>query len=105
MGAATLAVTDADPALARRLADELAAEWWARREEFVPRLISVEEAVAHAAQRDGPLCLLDMGDNVGGGSPGDGTILAHALLAHGALPAFVCLADPEAAAQASQVGV
>ena len=28
---------------------------------------------------EGPICLLDMGDNVGGGSPGDGTLLAHAI--------------------------
>ncbi len=105
MGAATVVVTDGDAGLARRLADELAAAWWARREEFVPRLISVEEAVAQAAKRDGPICLLDMGDNVGGGSPGDGTFLAHALQAHRVLPAFVCLADPTLALHATRASV
>src|SRR5439155_8136394 len=51
-----------------------------------------------------PVCLLDMGDNVGGGSPGDGTTLLHAL--HGSVgPAFVCLCDPIAWRAALQVGV
>jgi microcystin degradation protein MlrC len=38
-----------------------------------------------------------MGDNVGGGSAADGTVLAHALHRAGDLRAFVSLYDPEAA--------
>ena len=38
----------------------------------------------------GPVCLLDMGDNVGGGSPGDGTILLQSLCEHGVAPG-VCV--------------
>src|SRR5262249_45025570 len=43
-----------------------------------------------------PVCLLDMGDNVGGGSPADGTWIAHALLKQTALRGFVCMNDPAA---------
>jgi microcystin degradation protein MlrC len=46
-----------------------------------------------------------MGDNVGGGSPADGTLLAHALHQHKFGPAFVCLCDPEAVRQAEAAGI
>jgi microcystin degradation protein MlrC len=105
MGAAVTVTTDADAALAQRLADELTAAWWARREEFTGRLVSVEDAVVRAARLEGPVCLLDMGDNVGGGSPGDGTVLLHALASHHVVPAFACLCDPEAVQQATSAGV
>src|SRR5207302_6455655 len=61
--------------------------------------------VRRAAIAPGPVCLLDMGDNVGGGSPADGTLLAHELLRQGVGPAFVCLQDPEAVSAAKAVGV
>jgi microcystin degradation protein MlrC len=96
MGAAVVAVTDANAALAREFAGILAAFWWQSREQFRGHLINVEEAVARAAKLDGPVCLLDMGDNVGGGSPADGTVLLHALHQARLAPAFVCLYDPAA---------
>jgi microcystin degradation protein MlrC len=105
MGSSTAVVTDGDDALARRLAGELAGAWWQRRTEFAGRLISVEEAVRRAAELPGPVCLLDMGDNVGGGSPGDGTVLVHALARQQPGPLFVCLCDPQAVAQATVAGV
>jgi microcystin degradation protein MlrC len=45
-----------------------------------------------------------MGDNVGGGSPGDGTALAHALFRRPLTPACVCLYDPESVRQATAAG-
>jgi microcystin degradation protein MlrC len=96
MGASALVVTDGALEEAQRLADELASAWWSRRVEFDGTLIGVDEAVDRAAGLSGPICLLDMGDNVGGGSPGDGTILAHALSRHAVGPAFVCVCDPDA---------
>jgi microcystin degradation protein MlrC len=104
MGAAVVVVTDNDAALAQRLVGELAGTWWERRAEFQGRLVSVEDAVNRAAALNGPVCLLDMGDNVGGGSPGDGTVLLHALAGR-RLTAFVCLCDPDAVQQARSAGV
>jgi microcystin degradation protein MlrC len=105
MGASVLAVTDRDSDLAATLAGELAGYWWDHRHDFVGQLIDVEEAVRRAADLAGPNCLLDMGDNVGGGSPGDGTFLAHEL--HRTLlgPSCVVLADPEAQASARSAGI
>ena len=52
-----------------------------------------------------PLGLLDMGDNVGGGSPGDGTTILRELQRRCDLRSLACLWDPEAVEQATRVGV
>ncbi|HUG19428.1 MAG TPA: M81 family metallopeptidase [Planctomycetaceae bacterium] len=105
MGSATIAVTDNDPELARKLADELAGQIWNRREELKGRMIDIETALDRCQELPGPVCLLDMGDNVGGGSAADGTFLAHALHRRKDLTSFVCLFDPDAVQKASAAGV
>jgi microcystin degradation protein MlrC len=105
MGVSVIVVTDNDSGLASRCAVELAAIWWSRREDFRGRLVAPAEAVRRAAHSPAPVCLLDMGDNVGGGSPADGTVLAHELRAQGVAPAFVCLQDPEAVRTAAGAGI
>ena len=79
MGSSVVVVTDNDQPLADRLARELAGTLWNCREQLVSSPMSVDETVRLAKHSEPPVCLLDMGDNVGGGSPGDGTWLAHAL--------------------------
>lgn len=105
VGAAVVVVTDDDPRLARQLANDFADRWWERRHDFAGRLISVAGAVDRARVLEGPVCLLDMGDNVGGGSPGDATWLIHELRQRGLQPAFACLYDPAAQAEAAAAGV
>lgn len=105
MGAATIAVTDNDPQLARQAADELADVLWSDRSKFEAELISVEQAMDRCLELESPVCLLDMGDNVGGGSAADGTALAAALDARGISPAVVCIFDPQSVDQAAQAGV
>ena len=111
MGSAVLVVTDDNPALAQQLADELAAHLIAHRHEFVGQFITAEEAVADALDGDGPVCLLDMGDNVGGGSPGDGALIARVFEEQAAASggrnhrAFICLHDPQSVQQAAAAGV
>jgi microcystin degradation protein MlrC len=114
MGSSFIAVTDNDPALARRLADELAEYVVTRKQQFLPELISIDRAVDEALASEGPVTLLDIGDNVGGGSPADGTYILHALHARfrdtaaengrRRRTAFVCLYDPESVEQATAVG-
>jgi microcystin degradation protein MlrC len=105
MGSAAIVVTDNDQPRAQRLVNDLARTWWERRRDFVGEMIGVEEAVERAARLDGPVCLLDMGDNVGGGSPADGTEIAHVLHRRAVGPSFVCLCDPEAVERARSAGV
>ena len=50
------------------------------------------------------MVLLDAGDNVGGGTPGDSTLLAHALRDRGVSDVVLVLADPEAARVAHAAG-
>jgi microcystin degradation protein MlrC len=105
MGASVLVVVDGDRAPAARHAADLAGRWWDRRRDFDTTLPGATEAVEWAARLDGPVCLLDTGDNVGGGSPGDGTTLAHELRRRRVGPSFVCLADPAAVREAAAAGV
>ncbi|RMG37241.1 MAG: M81 family peptidase [Planctomycetota bacterium] len=105
MGCATLVVADGDPSTAHRAACERAAALWEDRQRFIPELIEPAEAVRRAAAATGRVCLLDMGDNVGGGSPGDGTALLHELAAAAFEHSFVSLHDPMAVQQARSAGV
>jgi microcystin degradation protein MlrC len=68
-------------------------------------MIGVDQALETAKRSAKPVCLLDMGDNAGGGSPADGTFLAHALDREKNLKSFVCLCDPESVEQAVAAGV
>ncbi|MGH8959466.1 MAG: M81 family metallopeptidase [Acidimicrobiia bacterium] len=62
-------------------------------------------AVAEAiVSTERPVILADVADNIGGGSPGDGTALLHELLAQGAEGAVVSLVDAEAAKAAHALG-
>ncbi len=106
MGAAFVAVADGDPALAQERADELAWAAWSMRDAFAGTYISVNEALWRAAKLPGPICLLDMGDNVGGGAPADSTVVAHALdqWVTPGRQGFMCIYDPDAVEQAVAVG-
>lgn len=105
-GVSFLVTTDGDPAAARLLADELAALAWSLREQMIVRNTPPAEAVAEAiAFPAGPVMLVDVGDNIGGGTPGDGTVLLAELLAQDAQDAVIVIADAEAAAAAHAAGV
>lgn len=105
MGSSFIVVTDHDQNRAQELADQLGELLIARREEFVAHLIDIETALDQAEQLEGPVCFLDMGDNIGGGSPADGTMILHAIQQRKGPTAFACLYDPEAAKQAIEAGV
>jgi microcystin degradation protein MlrC len=114
-GFGILVTTDGDPALAERLADELAAEAWGLRDGFLGGVSSFEHAAelirALDAEDDvdmpvsGPLVLVDIADNPWGGGPGDSAELVRFLFrecVHGAAVALV--RDPEVVRQAIAAG-
>lgn len=105
MGASALVVTDGNKELAQSLADQLGNEMWSAREGLAGAFTSVEDAVSQARTLPGPICMLDMGDNVGGGSPANGTWLAHELHRQEVGPSFVCLYDPVAVNHVEAAGV
>jgi microcystin degradation protein MlrC len=106
MGAATIVITDNNATLAQQMADDLAQQLWQNRDDFVGQLVSIDTALQTCeADARSRYCLLDMGDNVGGGSAADGTTLAAALLARRLGKSFVCLYDPEAVENCTTAGV
>jgi microcystin degradation protein MlrC len=96
MGTSFNVVTDGDGDLAYELAGELADYVIEHRHDFDPTHVYPSEAVERATAVKGPVCLLDTGDNVGGGSAGDGTTLAYEVAGRGGPRTFVCLYEPEA---------
>ena len=105
VGSAAVVVTNDAPTLAAELATQLGAYLWTHRDDFDGRLIGMDEALERSAKLEGPICLLDMGDNAGGGSPADSTHLAHAIRRHAIAPAFICLFDPDSVNQARAAGI
>jgi microcystin degradation protein MlrC len=101
-----IVTTDGNPEQARDAALRLASAIWERRDEFVVRPVEIDEAVRRAmAAPEGPIVLADIGDNPGGGTPADGTLLLEALLRLGATRAVVTpLNDPEVVRQAIAAG-
>ncbi len=104
MGTSFNVVTDRDVELARELADELAGYLVEHRHDFDPKYTYAPEAVERATGLKGPVCLLDTGDNVGGGSAGDGTVIAHEVARRGGPRTFVCLYEPEGVEQLDDLG-
>ncbi len=99
-------VTADDPALAYETRRSLSATAWQNREAATYTGLPVHDAIDRAMRANqGPIILADVGDNVGGGSPGDGTVLLRGLLEANAQEAVIVLADPEAVHKAIQVGV
>ncbi len=105
MGTSFITVTDNDPDLARQHSNRLAEYLMNHRQDFAGDFIGVAEAVDLALQENGPVCLLDMGDNIGGGSTADGTFIAHELLQRGNIRGIVRLYDPESMQQAERAGI
>jgi microcystin degradation protein MlrC len=102
MGSGFIVVADEDEELAKSTAKSLGDYLWDKRADFVGKKISVKEAIDALANHQKPVLLLDMGDNVGGGSPGDSTFILEALERSGKWKSFICLYDPEAVSVAAK---
>jgi microcystin degradation protein MlrC len=106
MGMSFLAVTDGDDALASDIAARLAREAWELRNEFVGAAVDVDAALRRAAASPArPVVLLDVGDNVGGGSPADSTHVLAAAQRLGVRDLFHSLCDPPAVERCTRAGV
>jgi microcystin degradation protein MlrC len=107
LGTAVVVVTDGDPELAQRLCGELAVDVWNKRKDYLPDLVSVDEAVrrAHAVD-EGLVVLSDSADATTSGAPGDSNwILRELLLYEWPRPALVTLVDAELVVEATRRGI
>ena len=106
IGFSTLVITDRQPELASQRAKAIAQRAWELREDFLPKLPAVHEAVSRAIKSERwPVVLADVGDNIGAGTPGDSTFILRELIAQKARGAVVILADAQAVAQSLEAGV
>jgi len=106
MGMSFLAVHDGDPAAARAAARSLARLAWERRAELQGNIPSPTEALRYAmAAGKGPIVLMDVGDNIGAGSPADSTILLAEARRLGARSFLQTLYDPESVRACVAAGV
>ena len=106
-GWSTVVVTDDDPALADRLADELADLVWSLRADFqVREAVSVDDAVRMADQADkGLVVLSDTGDTVFGGAAGDSNVVLESVLRLGiASKVLIPLISPSTVARLAEAG-
>lgn len=101
-----LVTTDSDPALAERVANDVAELIYATIEDFRQALPGAEEAIAQAlAATELPVIVAEVSDNPGGGAPGSGTHLLRALLdANQPKTCFGFIWDPATAEQAHAAG-
>ena len=106
MGPCIVVVADGDQDLADREAQRLADLMWSLRDELLPKIPKPAEAVKLAiASEEKPVSMMEMGDNIGGGSAGDSTFILEELLGQGANGWVMALYDPEAVAACAAAGV
>lgn len=107
VGVSVIVTTNNDPQLAEGKAEEIADLMWSLRTDFLVKPMPVREALTEAtAAPEGPYVLADIGDNPGGGTPCDGTVVLKAMLDLGVKDAVLAvMCDPEAVATAIEAGV
>jgi microcystin degradation protein MlrC len=107
LGTSVVIVTDGDGELARSACNEIAAEVWRRRRDYLPELVSVAEGVRAAYENaEGLVVLSDSADATTSGAPGDSNWVLRELLQYDwPRPVLVTLVDPEIVEAARQHGV
>jgi microcystin degradation protein MlrC len=106
VGPSAVVVTDGDAELAESEAKRLSDMLWNTRDQLRLNLPDAAEAVKlAAAETAGPVVLVEMGDNIGGGSAGDSTFVLAELVRQKMQGWFVALADPEAVKRAAAAGI
>ena len=105
-GPSFVVTTDGDPQRAQLEADRLSGMLWEVRDQLTLDLPGAADAVAAAIRSDqNPVILVEMGDNIGGGSPGDGTFLLAELVRQGAQGFVVVVYDPDVVHSCVQAGI
>jgi microcystin degradation protein MlrC len=105
MGPSAIVVADADETLAEAQAQLIAARAWGMRDRLTATLPDAATAVAQALKAERPpVVLVDTGDNVGGGSAADGTVILAEMLRQKATHGVVCLFAPDEVRQCVAAG-
>ncbi len=102
MGTSVIVITDNNKDLALSIGKKIESYIVGNKETFVGNKKDISSVLPLIAGSKKPILMLDMGDNVGGGGPGNSTFLLEALEQSGNGKCFICLYDPKAVEQASQ---
>ncbi len=95
IGPSFVVVTDNNLELAQTHADQLSDMLWNSCDQLSLNLPDASYAVNQAIRSDQhPVILVEMGDNIGGGSPGDSTIILEELIKQNASGFVAVLYDP-----------
>lgn len=106
VGPSFVIVTDDNMELARKEADRLAEMLWDEHKNLTLNLPDAENAVKQAIESDKhPVILVEMGDNIGGGSPGDSTFILTELVNQNVSGYVVVICDPLCVQKCVQTGV
>ena len=106
MGGGGIVITNGDMERAVQFATDLAKDYWERRFELEPELLTPEAAVEAGLKEEGLILLVETADCCGGGAAGDSVASVRALLK--ACPnqrAVATVVDPSAAELCQQAGV
>lgn len=102
MGTSFIIIADGDREAALRVGGQLESYVMDHTDQFSGKKIDMAAALSLLKGSVKPALLLDMGDNIGGGSPGNSLYLLKALERSGLYKSFICIYDPEAVAAATK---
>lgn len=103
MGTAVIVITG-EGVNTTSLIPELSTCFMKRLQQFCGEKLPPERVIEHTSQAARPVLLLDMGDNVGGGSAGKSMFLMDLLEAAKATKAVICIHDPATVRAVSGLG-
>ncbi|HRE51374.1 MAG TPA: M81 family metallopeptidase [Flavitalea sp.] len=101
MGSAFIVIADNAPELAIEEGEKLKAALIRLREDCSGKKTAIGEILPSLAEIQRPALLLDMGDNIGGGAPGDSVYLLQAIESFGKYKCCMIVFDPDAVAIAA----
>lgn len=101
MGSSLIVIADDNIIAAKDVCNELASHIINNQHDFIGDKTSIDSAISLVSASEKPVLMLDMGDNVGGGSTGNSTVLLEAFEKKGGFKIFICIHDPGAVKQAS----
>ena len=105
VGPSFVVVTDNNMQIAQKEADRLSEMLWDEHKKLNLNLPDAENAVKQAIESNKhPVILVEMGDNIGGGSPGDSTFILSELDKQNASEYVVVICDPGCVQSCVQAG-
>lgn len=102
MGTSFIVIADGNEDAALYAGRQLESYVMDHLEEFSGEKMDVASALSLLKESAKPVLLLDMGDNIGGGSPGNSLHLLKALEQCGLCRSFICIYDPDAVMAAAK---